>query len=1083
MPELRSIADQVRRRKSLLLHATIAFALLLPGIACCGDVDYLKDIKPVLKNRCFACHGALKQKSGLRLDTIAAMRKGGEEGNILALDTLLLVKRVVNTDEHERMPPEGAPLSAEQIAKLKEWISGGCKGPADEQPEPDPRLHWAYQSPKRANGDIDSLMAARLSAKKLKPQAEAAPELWLRRAYLDLIGIPPTPEQIRAFQQAASTDATAARTQTVDTLLSSPQYGERWARHFMDIWRYCDWYGLDAELRQSQKHIWHWRDWIVESVNADKGYDRMIIEMLAADEETPENRDALRATGFLARNYYLFNRTTWLDDVIEHTNRAFLGVTMQCCKCHDHKYDPIEHTDYYRMRAIFEPYHVRLDAWPGETNFEKNGLPRAFDLHLDRATYRHIRGDDKNEDKAHPLTPGIPTVLSFAEFKVAPIALPAAAFAPGLQQFVIDDQLTAAEREISTAREALDRARKTLAELQHKQPGAKSPAATTTKTLAQDDFKAAKPDLWQTIKGDWRYADGVLRQHEVGLESRRIQLRANPPVDFAASLTFTIRGGEVYKSVGLAFDVDLDDDVNVYMSAFKGGSKVQVAMAKQGKSTYPSDGMQARAVLPNTKYQMEVQVRGQLVNVSVDGKPALAYNLPQARRPGSMQIIAFDADVEFCGFTLAELPTDAALRNPNEKAAATLTFADAEAGASNAEKVLAMAQAKPTMLRAIFAADQARAQKSAPANLKELIKAAAKTDASIKLIGAELELAKAQQGVSGAKKNEDAEKKVKAAETALEDAKKKVDSPGENYTSFHGSLKAPDGPEEKTNADVQRYPETSTGRRLAFARWVADARNPLTARVLVNHLWTRHFGASLVPDVSDFGRRCPPPAYQDVLDTLAVDFMEHGWSLKRLHKQMVLSRLYRTSSSIAGADAATLAADPDNTFLWRMNPRRLESQAIRDSLLFVVGKLDLHIGGPSIEVATESSNRRSLYYVQSANDEHRFLGAFDNASVLECYRRQESIVPQQALALANSKLSRECADALAARTAKVDENAFVDEAFLSLLGRPPTKEESKVCSESLATLSGLTQSKPDAQRTRALFLQALMSHNDFITLR
>src|ERR1043165_2237132 len=407
--------NQCSARQALTYRPLIVIALFIPAMVR-SEVDYVKDLKPVFKARCYACHGALKQKSGLRLDTVASMRKGGGDGTILAPANALLLQRVTNPDEHDRMPPEGQPLTAAEIAKLKEWIAAGANGPPDEQPQPDPRQHWAYRIPKRARGDMDALLSARLAAKGLVAQGEAPPEVWLRRVYLDLIGLPPTPEQVRAFQKAALVNAAQAREQTVDALLSSPQYGERWARHFMDIWRYCDWYGLDAQLRHSQKHIWHWRDWIIESLNADKGYDRMVIEMLAADEEKPDDRDTLRATGFLCRNYYLFNRTTWLDDVIEHTNRAFLGVTMQCAKCHDHKYDPIEHSDYYRMRAIFEPYHVRLDPWPGETDLEKNGLPRVFDLHLEKATYRHIRGDDKNEDKAHPLAPGVPPVLSFADF-------------------------------------------------------------------------------------------------------------------------------------------------------------------------------------------------------------------------------------------------------------------------------------------------------------------------------------------------------------------------------------------------------------------------------------------------------------------------------------------------------------------------------------------------------------------------------------------------------------------------------------------------------------------------------------------
>lgn len=255
---------------------------------------------------------------------------------------------------------------------------------------------------------------------------------------------------------------------------------------------------------------------------------------------------------------------------------------------------------------------------------------------------------------------------------------------------------------------------------------------------------------------------------------------------------------------------------------------------------------------------------------------------------------------------------------------------------------------------------------------------------------------------------------------------------------------------------------------------MADKRHPLTARVLVNQVWMRHFGASFVPDVADFGRRAPVPAYQDILDTLAVGFMNHGWSLKWLHKQMVLSDLYRRSSSNAEVDPATLAADPDNSFLWRMNPRRMESQAVRDSLLHLAGKLDPTLGGPSLDPEkSEVSPRRSLYFVQNADTEHRFLATFDNANVLECYRRNESVVPQQALALTNSKLSRECAAAIAAPMKALDANAFVHRAFLTILNRAPTPVELR------ASLEGFKALNQDPE----LFIQALLSHNDFVTLR
>lgn len=789
--------------------ASLAFVAIASSAMA---VDYAKDIKPLLKERCYACHGALKQKASLRLDTVALMKTGGDNGDA----TKHLLDRLTTTDKSDRMPPEGegAMFNAEQVAKVREWIAVGAPGLTDEQPEADPRAHWAYQAPQNTHKTIDALHAVHLAAKHLKPQPAAAHDVWLRRVSFDLTGLPPS-------DSSDMSDLSDA--QLIDRLLASPQFGERWARHFMDIWRYCDWYGLGAQLRHSQKHIWHWRDWIIESLNADKGYDRMIIEQLAGDELAPEDRSMLRATGFLARSYYLFNRTTWLDETIEHTSRAFLGLTMQCVKCHDHKYDPIDQADYYRLRAVFEPLHVRLDPLPGVTDFEKNGLPRVFDLHLDRATFRHIRGDEKNEDKSKPMTPGIPGVLDFASFTPKNITLPKTISQPFLQPFVLQDHLAAAEAEIATAR----------------------------------------------------------------------------------------------------------------------------------------------------------------------------------------------------------------------------------------GKQLAAAKLKPAMLRAVFVAECQKGDKA-------LAKAAALAEAQFKLAKAEADLTKADA------------KKLKAAKEAVAAAQKKLKDPGETYTPILASLKAQEGPDDPDNAKVQTYPATSTGRRLAFAQWLADKRNPLTARVLVNQVWMRLTGSSFVPDVSDFGLRAPAPVQQDILDTLAAGFMENDWSLKWLIKQIVLSDLYRRSSSNAAADTHTLAADPDNTLLWRMNPRRLESQSVRDALLALGGKLDLTLGGPSLDPdKAESTPRRSLYFVQTPDTEHRFLGAFDNASVLECYRRNESVVPQQALALTNSQLSRATADALASKLAQEAPADFIRRAFQAILNRAPTSQEHQISLEALTAMKS----------NRPLFLQALLNHNDFVTLR
>src|SRR5258706_10187991 len=243
-----------------------------------------------------------------------------------------------------------------------------------------------------AGNPIDGFVAEQLRAHDLKPSPEASKIVLLRRVYLDLIGLNPTPDEMAAFEKDPSPHAYE---NVVDRLLADPRYGQRWARHWMDIWRYSDWAGWTAgnQIRDSQPFIWRWRDWIVESLNADKGYDRMATEMLAADELCPEDQASLRAIGFLVRNYKMGSREQWLEDTLNHTCRAFLGVTMQCAKCHDHKFDPVTQEEYYRLRAVFEPHEVRIDPVPGVADKKKDGLCRVYDKELTAKTVFYIRGD------------------------------------------------------------------------------------------------------------------------------------------------------------------------------------------------------------------------------------------------------------------------------------------------------------------------------------------------------------------------------------------------------------------------------------------------------------------------------------------------------------------------------------------------------------------------------------------------------------------------------------------------------------------------------------------------------------------
>ncbi len=364
------------------LNRSIGLVVLLGAVALSGrgsgasePVDYGRQVKPLLNARCYACHGALKQKAGLRLDTGASIRRGGDGGPAVVpghSDESALIERVTASDPAERMPPEGAPSTAEQVTLLRAWIDQGARSPADERPEAHPRRHWAFVAPVRpavptlrdpsqVRDPIDALLGRARERRGSVPLPEAEPNVLLRRVYLDLVGLPPTREQLHAYLA----DPSPARYErVVDRLLASPQYGERGARHWMDVWRYSDWYGRRAvpDVLNSYAQIWRWRDWIVRSLNEDKPYDRMVREMLAADEIAPTHDANIVATGFLVRNLYRWNYNSWMKDNVEHNGKAFHDLTFNCAHCHDHKYDPIKHEDYFVQVSRFFAASERDEA-------------------------------------------------------------------------------------------------------------------------------------------------------------------------------------------------------------------------------------------------------------------------------------------------------------------------------------------------------------------------------------------------------------------------------------------------------------------------------------------------------------------------------------------------------------------------------------------------------------------------------------------------------------------------------------------------------------------------------------------------
>ncbi|MSR32362.1 MAG: DUF1553 domain-containing protein [Gemmataceae bacterium] len=853
--------------------------LLILGIP--PDPGGFVEARAILKERCFPCHGALKQKAGLRLDSASFILKGSEQGAVATPgkpDESPLIQRVKGQGKLKLMPPEGKPLKPEEIETLASWIRSGMKAPKVDIGEDNPALHWAFSQPKAVEppavanpqwnkNPIDRFLYQAMIEKGVAPAGLANPETLLRRVTFDLTGLPPTVEELERFHKDPSPKAYEA---VVDRLLASSAYGERWGRHWLDVWRYSDWYGRRNanDILNSYPMIWRWRDWTVNSLNQGKPYDRMVMEMLAGDELAPLDREVLPATGFVLRNHFRWNYNRWMRDMVEHTGKAFLGLTIQCAHCHDHKYDPVSQADYFRLRAFFEPLQVRHDRYPGEAPprpFKKyvvsenwapfnTGLVRVFDEGLESPTWFYTGGDERNRVKEKgSISPGVPAFLAKEKFAVHPVKLPKESVYPGLQEFIRQEEREARATAVAKAQEGVN-----------KTQGMKKKLAEAQLTAARLDEKS---------------------------------LFARLAADDARWL------GK--------------------------GDAVQLA----GKAA---------------KSEKELNlVRAELALLQAEDAP------PKA-------------------------PTKQA-----KKAAAPVTQ---------------------------------------------------------------------DQAIANAKK-------------AVDAAKTKLNEESISYTPL-----------------TPVYPEVSSGRRLALAQWIVQADNPLTARVAVNHLWKGHFVEPLVATTADFGRNGARPTHPQLLDWLAMEFMKQGWKMKPLHRLMVTSRGYQSSSSqTEEALQANKKTDPNNRLLWVFPSRRLEAEAVRDAILAVSGNLDRSLGGKEIHINQGMTTpRRSIYFAHHGEGQMEFSETFDGANTNDCYRRVESVRPQQALALANSALAREEGARFSRRIQALnpaDNQRFIHLAFQLALSRKPNAEEMEL---SLRFLQG---SGKELELARHDFCQALFSHPDFTTLR
>ncbi|QDU81991.1 Planctomycete cytochrome C [Polystyrenella longa] len=885
--------------RNLILTCLTFFFLFSPVQADKASEIYLKKVKPLFAQRCVMCHGPLEQEGGVRVDAGQFLLHPEERDPLVKPGNSaesLLVDVLLGRNDALEMPMEGAPLTEQEKKAIIDWIDAGATYPDDEVALTSPREHWSFVPPVRPEvpevndsgwpeNPIDKFIYQQYEKQGLQPVADLDRRLWLRRVYLDLIGLPPTADEVARF--IADESPTANET-VIDELLASPEHGERWGRHWMDVWRYSDWYGYRAELRNSGRHMWRWRDWIVDSVNSGKPYSDMMMEMVAGDELHPGDMDTARATGFLVRNYFKFNRNTWMENTVEHTSKAFLGVTMNCARCHDHMYDPISQKDYFQFRAIFEPHHVRIDRLEETADTVKDGVSLVYDADLEAPTYLFERGSEDKPVKDDPLGPGLPGLFEdLANFEVEAIDLPPEAFYPGF-----------------------------------------------------------RPEI---------------REH-------------------------------------------------IFLEA-----KAGVNQARQGYEKFLGD---EKAKLPEASAELHDQSHQQRV---------------KARE---LKLAAHQAVAE---------------------------------------------------------ADIARYSKIPAANLAELQQKAVQNQRDVAVAEAELALldARVKQDLAERSEEKDAGKK----KSAIDKAAKTVESSTKALAELNAKELAAD-----YEPLTETYPKTSSGRRLAFARWLADRNNPLTARIAVNQLWMRHFGEPLVETTFDFGLNGKPSSHPELLDWLAVELMENGWQLKHIHRLMTTSHLYRIQANVSGHES-NLAQDQDNHYLWRMNRRRAEAEVVRDSVLAVTDQLNRTLQGPELDAELgETTYRRSVYYRHAPEKMMPFMEVFDAANTNECYRRAVTIIPQQALALANSRLSVELSRKYAGKITDASEEreAFIQELFENLLSRKPSAEEMEVCLRFLNDQSGLLTepaslskieggpepsvpaSSNQEMRARENLVHVLFNHNEFV---
>ncbi len=951
----------------------LASAALSPALA---EVDYARDIQPILAEHCLLCHGPDDSKGGLTLTSFELATKALKSGAHAIVPgnpgQSAVIKRMTTTDPDEQMPPPEQrakkPVTERETELLRQWIAAGAKYDA----------HWAYKpvvrpavpevrNPKLEKPHpVDAFVHAKLREAGLTPSPEADAHTLVRRLSLDLTGLPPSLDLIERHCQPSQSSLTdAAYERLVDELLQSPHFGERWGRHWLDMARYADSDGYEKD--RPRPDAWRYRDWVIRAINDDMPFNQFTIEQLAGDLLPDATAEQLVATAFNRQT--LTNTEGGTDqeqfrveacmDRAETVGTVWLGLTVGCARCHTHKYDQITIQEYYQLYAFFDN--------GDEVTRQAPVSPEAW------AEY-----EKKNGQAARQL---IPLQKRLDEAKAAlPLKLP--------------------EWE-KTMQARLTKARAGKPALQHEPV-----------KIAKVDSKAGAK--FETLE------DGSVLASGKQIKDERYTVRLAPSDKAVTSLQIEVLPHDTLPKQGPG----RSSGGNFVLSEVRVTAAGKTLVAHSPKASFEQKSFSAAG--------------------AVDGKGDTGWAVSGgAGKPHKLTLHLADPVPEGAEITL-ELD-----QNYAKDATHTLGRFRILAASQETEETLLPA--------AVIRILNEEPRRRNPVVIQALYDWLEKTDADV--IAAAAALRNAQD---------------KLPKPPLMDVRviaQRAGNPRQSHVLHRGDFLQPAEPVTPAVLGVASQPgaQREAANRLDLARWLVSRENPLTPRVTVNHIWARLFGIGLVHTPGDFGVRGERPTHPELLDWLAAEFMERGWSRKQFLKTVLMSATYRQSSA-AARPAAELARiqelDPNNHLLWRQNRLRVEGEIVRDLHLAASGLLSPKIGGPSVfppmpeDVAALSyannfkwttskggdRHRRGMYTFFKRTSPHPDLMTFDCPdSNITNIQRTVSNTPLQALTTLNAETYAEAAQALAKRMLSTpgleSDEERLSHAFRLCLNRAPSARE------------------------------------------